>query len=162
MPKQSKNKSKAKAKLKTKIEAQTETSSFTMKKSYWIMLSVVMAVAVSIAGFMFDISPLGIAVLLVPIVLSIGLVGYLRITPSSLVKTRRATFLFVGASFIGFGIWAAIILVLMYTGLLESIFVDTFFIIPSLITFLIIGAFIGELLGRNKRVEGFFFKEDAP
>jgi hypothetical protein len=162
MPKQSKNKSKAKAKLKTKIEAQPETASFTMKKSYWIMLSLVTAVAVSIAGFMFDLSPLGIAVLLVPIVLSIGLVGYLRITPSSLVKTRRATFLFVGASFIGFGIWAAVILVLMYTGLLESIFVDTFFIIPSLITFLFIGAFIGELLGRNKRVEGFFFKEDTP
>jgi NO-binding membrane sensor protein with MHYT domain len=161
MPQQSKSKAKSKAKLKTKRKVTPEAPGITTKKSYWVMLAVVMAVAVSIAGYMLNLSPLGIAVLMVPVILLIGLIGFIRVTPSMLSISRRATFLFVGASVIGFGIWAAMMLALMATNLLTNVFGDPFFIMPSLIAFLIIGAFIGELLGRNRRVQTFFFKEDS-
>ncbi len=159
MPKQSKTKAKTKANLK-KREATPEAPGITTKKSYWVMVAMVMAIAFSLAGYMIGFSLGNIAVLMVTIVLLIGLMGYIRVTSSSLSKSKRATFLFVGASIIGFGIWAAIMLILMGTGLLEVIFVDPFFIFPTLIICLTMGAFIGELLGRNSRVRAFFFKPE--
>jgi uncharacterized membrane protein len=160
MPKQFKTKAKSKANLKAKSKNEPQTPGFTSSKSYWVMLSAVMAVAVSVAGFMINLAAGEVAALTVTIVLLIGLMGHVRITPSNLSISKRATFLFVGASIIGFGVWGAIMYVLMATGLLTTVITDYFMIIPSLIICLIIGAFIGELLGRNSRVQGFFFKPE--
>ena len=160
MPKQSKTKAKPKAKLNAKRNPRPEAPGITTKKSYWVILTVVMAVAVSVAGYMVQLVLEQIAFLIVNVALLIALIGYVRVTPSTLTKSKRATFLFVGASVIGFSIWAAIVLVLIYTGLITNIFADQFFVFPSLVMCLTGGAFIGELLGRNSRVQSFFFKPE--
>jgi hypothetical protein len=161
MPKpKTKVQSKTKSQTKTKNKAQPETPSITTKKWYWIMLAGVMVTVFSIIGFMMELKIPEIAILMLTIALLIGLIGYVRITPSNLPVSKRATFLFVGASIIGFSIWAAIVLIATKKGLIESIFVDTFYIIPSLIICLIIGAFIGELLGKISRIQVFFFKPE--
>jgi hypothetical protein len=51
----------------------------------------------------------------------------------------------------------------MAMGFIENMFVENFFIIPSFIMCLTIGAFIGELLGKNSKIQAFFFKpKDNP
>jgi hypothetical protein len=166
MPNQSKTKAKTKAKQKTTAKPAPEVPGITTKKSYWVMLTLIVAVAVSIAGLIINLPVIDVAILTLTVVLMIGLLGYVRVTPSSLSKSKRATFLFFGGSVIGFGIWAAIVLVLNFTGVMlqiaNALNGDQFFVIPSFIIMLTVGAFIGELLGRNSRVQKFFFKpEDA-
>jgi hypothetical protein len=160
MPKQSKTKvqSKAKPQTKTKQKPQPETPGLTTNKWYWVMLTVVMVTVFSIAGYMMKLSLEYIAVLMVAIALLIGLIGYVRITPSNVSTSKRATFLFIGASVIGFGSWAIIIFVALTTGFIEDLNVESFYVLPSFIISMIIGAFIGELLGKNSRVQTFFFK----
>ncbi len=165
MPKPSKTTRKQKAKLKNQQKTEPETPSITTKKSYWVALTLVLTVAASVAGYIMNLAPVNIAILAVTIALTIGFAGYVRVTPSNLPLTRRATFVFVGASVIGFGVWAAIVLVLMATGFLVQIgdmLGDQFFVIPSFIVSLILGAFIGELIGRNPKVQAFFFKPETP
>ncbi len=161
MPKQTKTKAKNKAKLKNQRKAEPEAPGITTKKSYWVMLTVLMAVVVSAAGFMVNLEALQIVVLAVTVMMLIGLIGYVRVTPSSLPKFKRAVFLTFGASIIGFGIWAIIMLILNYTGVIaqmENTTGVTFYVIPSLVIYIIGGAFIGEFLGRNSRVQKIFFK----
>jgi hypothetical protein len=161
MPKQPKTKAKSKAKLKKQQKTQPEVPSITTKKSYWVMLTVLMAVVVSVAGVMVNLEALQVVVLAVTVVLLIGLLGYVRVTPSSLPKFKRAVFLTFGASIIGFSIWAIFMLILNYTGViaqLENTSGTTFYVIPSLIICIIGGAFIGELLGKISRIEKFIFR----
>jgi len=162
MPKQSISKTKTKAKSKTtsktKRKMQPETPGITTKKWYWIMLTTVIVVVFSVASYLMGLSLSNIVVLMFTLVFLCSLMGYVGTTPSVLSKSKRATFLFVGASVIGFSIWAVIMLVSMAAGLIENMFSDSFLIIPSLILCLIAGSFIGELLGKNKRVQAFFFK----
>ncbi|MDR0318767.1 MAG: hypothetical protein LBI09_01880 [Nitrososphaerota archaeon] len=154
-----KTKSKAKTQLKAKQTAQSENSSITTKKSYWVMLSVVMVAVFSVAGYLLEFAMVDLVFLMFAIVLLIGLIGYVRVTPSNLSKSKRGTFLFVGASVIGFGIWAIIMLILTNTGSIETVFGNNpFFLYPSLIICLIVGAFIGELMGKNSRIQHFLFK----
>jgi hypothetical protein len=162
MPKQSKTKVQSKTKSQTKIKskAQPVTPGITTKKWYWVMLAGVMVTVFSIIGSTMGLKLPEIAILMLTIALLIGLMGYVKITPSNLSVSKRATFLFIGASFIGFSIWVAIVLIATNAGFIESIFVDTFFVIPSLIICLIIGAFIGELLGKNSRIQTFLFKPE--
>jgi hypothetical protein len=154
--------SKTKAKQKTTAKPVPDVPGITTKKSYWVMLTLIVAVAVSIAGLMINLPLIDVVILTVTVVLMIGLMGYVRVTPSSLPKSKRATFLFFGGSVIGFGIWAAIVLALNFTGAMlqiaNALNSDQFFVIPSFIIMLTVGAFIGELLGRNSRVQKFFFK----
>jgi hypothetical protein len=162
MPKQSKNSAqpKPKSQTKTKQKTQPEAPGITTKKWYWIMLAGVMVTVFSIIGYMMALTISEIAILMLTITFLIGLIGYVRTTPSTLSMSKRATFLFVGASIIGFSIWAAIALAATFAGLIENIFGGGFFIIPSLIICLIIGAFIGELLSQNSRVQTLFFKPE--
>ena len=162
MPKQSKNKAKSHAKYqtKTKPKVQPKASGITTKKWYWIMLASVMVLVFSVVGYIMGLGLTDIAILVFTIALLIGLVGYIRITPSVLSVSKRATFLFLGTSVIGFGVWAAIILVAMNTGSIERLFPNLFFLIFSFIIAMILGAFAGELLGKNGRVQRFFFKPE--
>jgi len=164
MPKQYKtkaqSKSNSKTQTKTKRKEQTKTPGITTKKWYWAILAGVILPIFSIAGYMMKLSLSNIAILMLTIISLLGLIGYVRTTPSNLPTSKRATFLFVGASVIGFSIWAAIVLIATNTDLIESLFVDTFLVIPSLIICLIVGAFIGELLGKNRRVQNFIFKPE--
>jgi hypothetical protein len=158
MPKQSKTKTKTKTQTKIKRNVQPDTPGITTKKWYWVMLTIVMVTVFSVAGFMISLNLSNIVALILTIVPIIGLMGYVRTTPSNLSKSKRATFIFVGASVIGFSIWAVIVLLSTDAGLLENIFADQFLIVPSFIICLTAGAFIGELMGKNSRIQTFFFK----
>ena len=159
MPKSSKSKAKAKTQLKTKRVTQPEASGITTNKFYWIVLSIFIVVALSVACGTLNFAIVDIVVLMIAIVFLIGLIGYVRISPSKLSKSKRGTFLFVGASIIGFSIWAIIMVILLKTETIDTVFGDkAFLIFPSLIICLTTGAFIGELMGKNSRVQKFFFK----
>jgi len=163
MPKQTKAKTKAKTQTNVKRKVQPKTPGLTTKKWYWAMLAGVMAAVFSVAGHMMEFSLPQIAILILTILFLFGLMGYVGTTSSNLSKSKRATFLFVGASVIGFGIWAIIMLTLTSMNLSEKVFPDIFFVVLSFVIVLIAGAFTGELLGKNKRVQTFFFKpENTP
>jgi hypothetical protein len=86
----------------------------------------------------------------------IGCVGYVRVSPSTLSLSKRATFLFMGVSIIGFGIWAIIVFALGRAGFTEQIanaLGGQLFIVTSLVICFSAGALIGELIGRNKAVQ---------
>ena len=89
------------------------------------------------------------------VLVMIGFAFYIGFKPSSLTATKRASFIFVGASVIGFCIWAAMVLSLNATGLQSQIansIGDRFFAVTSLIICLILGAFIGDLIGKKEKL----------
>jgi hypothetical protein len=72
---------------------------------------------------------------------------------------KRATFIFVGASIVGFCIWVAVVLFFNATGInsqIASSIGGSLFAVTSLIICLISGAFIGDLIGKNKEHISFF------
>jgi hypothetical protein len=159
MPKSSKSRPKQKAKPKGKAEP--ETPSFVAKKSYWITLSAVLAVVSAAFGVVMGISLAQTAFLVLTVVVLIGFVGFIRVSPSKLTLGKRAALIFIGASIIGFSIWAAIVLNLNSTGIMEQIvnsLGEQFFAVTSLAICLTSGAFIGELIGRTKTVQAYFFR----
>jgi hypothetical protein len=156
MPKSFKSGPKQKAKPKGKAEP--ETPSFVAKKSYWITLSAVLAVVSAVFGAVMGINLAQTAFLVLTVVVLIGFVGFIRVTPSKLSLGKRAALLIVGASIIGFSIWAAIVLNLNSTGIMAQIvnsLGEQFFAVTSLAICLTSGAFIGELIGRNKSVQAY-------
>ena len=87
------------------------------------------------------------------VVVVISFAGYIKFKPSTMKATIRATFIFAGASIIGFLIWVATILLTSAVGVEPQIaksIGNGFFAITSLIICLISGGFIGELIGKNK------------
>ncbi|MDR2203512.1 MAG: hypothetical protein LBE76_04320 [Nitrososphaerota archaeon] len=109
----------------------------------------------------FDIT--NVIILAFTIAFLLSLMGYISTTPSNLLKSKRATFLFVGASIIGFCIWAVIFLTLPVIDLIDTDTLTDTFLIFSFIICLTLGAFIGELMGKNQKIQKFFFKShDTP
>ena len=115
---------------------------------------------VVVAGFGFalllDIDLIRIAFIVAVFVVVVGVAGYIRMSSSKLTRGRRATFLFVGASVIGFSIWAAMTFALSAAGLMPHLIDaagDLLFIGSTLVICLFGGAFIGELIGRIKAVQ---------
>ncbi len=153
MPKPYKTKQKQKVKLKRK---EPEVPGITTRKSYWIVLTALLAVVSAVFGVVMGIGLLQTAFLAVTIAVVIGAVGFIRVSPSNLSLSKRATFLFVGISVIGFGIWAALtvsgVMAQAANGLGEE-----FFVVTSLALCLTAGAFVGEIIGRNKRVQERLF-----
>jgi len=159
MPKPSKTKPKQKVKPKLKHK-EPEVPGITTKKTYWITLTALLAVVSAVFGVVMGIGLLQTAVLVAAVVVLIGFIGFIRVSPSTLSISKRATFLFVGASVIGFGIWAAMVLISNSTGFtaqIESSLGDQFFAVTSLTICLTGGAFIGEVIGRNKSVQERLF-----
>jgi hypothetical protein len=158
MPKPQKQKQNLKQKQKTKQKSKAvpETPGITTKKSYWMFLTVLFAVVSAVFGFIMSLSIGQTAFLIVTIVVLIAVIGFLRTTPSNLSLSKRATFIFAGASIIGFIIWAAITL----SGVMSPIAQENgevFFAVTSFTLCLTIGAFIGEMLGRNKTIQNRLF-----
>jgi hypothetical protein len=90
------------------------------------------------------------------VVVPIGTIGYIKVSPSELSLSKRATLLFIGVSVIGFGIWAAIVLVggvFGVTAQLTNALGSQFFIVTSLAVCLSWGTLVGELIGRSKAVQ---------
>ncbi|MGO8805166.1 MAG: hypothetical protein ACLQO7_00980 [Candidatus Bathyarchaeia archaeon] len=147
------------SKIKNKV--QPKTTSITSSKTYWLMLTVTMVVFGSVYGYTMKVAAAGIGLLLGSVLFIIGFAYYLKFTSSSLKISSRATFLFVGASVIGFCIWAAIVLFSNATGLrvqIASSIGNNFFATTTLIICLISGAFIGDVIGKNKEKISLFFE----
>ncbi len=157
MPKPQKQNPKQKQKIKPKTKKTApETPGITTKKSYWGFLSVLFAFVSVVFGAVMSLGIGQIAFLTVTIVVLIAVIGFIRTTPSNLSLSKRATFIFAGASIIGFIIWAAITL----SGAMTSIAQENgevFTIVISFTLCLTIGAFIGEILGRSKIIQDRLF-----
>lgn len=142
-----------KTKLKPKNKAEPKPVSITSSKIYWVTLTAVMLVFGSVYGYMMNVALAAIVLLLVCVVSMIGFAYYLRFKPSTLKRTSRATFIFVGACVGGFCIWVAIVLLLSVAGFwpqIASSMSERFFATASLVICLIAGGFIGDLVGDNK------------
>ena len=149
----SNSKSQRKNKLKeTHDRAQQKPVSIFKSKYYWISLTATILVFTFALGYIMQMSKEKELLMLGSVLSVIGLAFYIGYKPSENYD-KRATFFFVGASFIGFGIWALMVLSLNAFGVLiqisssigESLFVST-----SLIIHLVLGAFIGDLIGKNR------------
>jgi hypothetical protein len=119
-----------------------------------------LAVASSVIGLLNGFDAVSIAVLIVAVVVPIGCIGYFRVSSSTLPVSKRATFLLIGASLIGFSIWAVTIFALEQAGFNEVIVNAVggqLFIVTSLVVCLSLGAFAGELIGRNQKVQARLF-----
>ena len=102
-----------------------------------------------------------IVMMLVTVLLLIGFAFYIRFKPSTTTVNKRALFIFVGASVIGFSIWAVTVLSLNATELhtqIASAIGDDFFAITSLMICLISGAFIGDWIGEKREHISIFLK----
>ncbi len=153
MPKTPKTQPKKQLKTKAKQKFQPKPASITSRKSYWIALTLTMVVFSIFSGYTNKMAVGAIGLLIGSVLALIGFAFYLNFYPSTLKATQRALYLFVGASIIGFSIWAVIVLLLNATSLMPHIVTDvgnSFFAITSLIICLIVGAFIGDLIGKNK------------
>jgi len=164
MPKTPKTKPKTypkKQSKKTNSKMPTHTVSITKSKFYWIVLTVVAIVCMAILGFTSNIPIQKVALIMVTVLSVLGLAGYVRVKSSNLSNKMRATYLFVGAAVIGFGIWAIMLILLTETGLgvqVANSLGDQLFIISSQVIFLVIGAFVGEGLGKNMTFQSFVSK----
>lgn len=147
-------------KIKPKI--QPKPVNITTSKFYWISLTTIIVIAVLGYGFLTGIAIQRIALILLTLLSVIALAWYIRVKPSTMPTKLRATYMFVGATVIGFSIWAVTVVVLGTTGLgiqVSNSLGDQLFIITSQVIFLVIGAFIGDWLGINRNlITGFFSK----
>jgi hypothetical protein len=141
-------------KTKTKKKQLRTQPKFSLMKSkfYWITLALTILVFTVAYGYLMQIS-IGKELLILGSIFSVmGFAFYVGFKASEN-YSKRATFIFVGASIVGFSIWAAMVLSFNATGftsqISSSIGVD-FFAITSLVICLIVGAFMGDLIGKNR------------
>ena len=141
---------------KTAPKAQKSASPLT-NKYYWITLTLTILVLIFAYGYLMKISLEEESLILGSIISVIGFAFYLGFKPS-VNYDKRATFIFVGASIIGFSIWAIMVLSFNATGIISQIVstVGNDFVITSLIICLILGAFIGDLIGKNRKTIKLF------
>jgi hypothetical protein len=152
MPKTSKTKPKIQPKNKRKNKP--EPISITSRKEYWIVLTLSMVIFGAGYGYLMKVPIPAIVMLLATVISVIVFAFYIKFKPSTLPSTSRATYFFVGASVIGFGIWALVVLSINAAGLwipIASVIGEEFFAITSLIIFLILGAFIGDWISKNRQ-----------
>ena len=157
-PKTQRKKTKRK---KPQPKTQSKPVSITTRKSYWITLTLFTVVFASVFGYYVNMSLERIVMMLVTVLLLIGFAVYIRFKPSTATVDKRAIFIFVGASVIGFCIWAIIVLSLNATELhtqIASAIGDSFFAITSLMICLILGAFIGDWIGEKRERISIFLK----
>jgi len=146
---------------KTQPKPQAKPVSITTRKSYWITLTLIITVFASVFGYFMNMPLENIVMMLVTVLLLIGFAVYIRFKPSTTTVNKRATFIFVGASVIGFCILAVILLSLNATELhtqIASAIGDGFFAITSLMICLILGAFIGDWIGEKRERISIFLK----
>ena len=152
---------KTKAKRKTQLKARPKPVNLMRSKSYWIMLTIITLVLTFAYGYLMKISVEKEALIFVSVLFLIGFAFYLGFKPYTNYN-KRATFIFVGASVIGFCIWVAVVFSFDATGInsqIASSIGGNLFAITSLMICLISGAFIGDLIGKNKERISFFIND---
>ena len=146
----SKDQRKTRPKEKQSKAQQTQVSIF-KNKYYWMFLSILILVLTVAFGYLAQISVGKELLMLATIFTLIGFAFYLGYKPSPTDK-KKVLLILIGASIIGFSIWAVMVLAVNATGLLLPITSSTgtdFFAVTSLIICLVLGAFIGDLIGKN-------------
>jgi len=136
----------------------SEPVNITKSKFYWITLTIITVIAVLGYGIVANVRIDQIGLILAAVLSVIGVAGYVGLRPSILTAKTRATYLFVGAAVIGYGIWAAMVLTLAVSGVgaqFPNVLGSQLFIVASQITFLAIGAFIGEHLSTSDAFQAF-------
>jgi hypothetical protein len=159
MPKKQKTyaKSNLKNQRKNKLK-ETHNRSIFKSKYYWISLTTTILIFIFALGYIMKMSEEKTLLMLGSVLSVIGLAFYIGYNPS-INYDKRATFFFVGASIIGFSIWALMVLSLNIFGFLVQIsssIGDSFFVITSLIICLVLGAIIGDFIGKNTETVLFF------
>jgi hypothetical protein len=168
------SKSQQKNKLnKKQTKAQLKPVSIFKSKYYWITVAVTILVFTFALAYVTHISEEKELLILGSVLSVIGLAFYIGYKTSENYD-KRATFLFAGASIIGFSIWVLIVLSLTASEVLIQILNsvgDSFFVITSLTICLVLGAFIGDFIGKNRetilflahkfRNRLFYFKADG-
>jgi glucan phosphoethanolaminetransferase (alkaline phosphatase superfamily) len=153
---------KAQPKKKKTQKTPPKQISIISSKYYWITLTLMTVVFGSAYLYTVKIAMAATVLLLVSALYIIAFACYINFKPSFLKASRRATFIFVGASIIGFCMWAAIVLLLDATGfwlqISGSIGYNAFGV-TSLIICLVSGAFIGDLIGNNKERISTFLRD---
>ncbi len=157
MPKPSNSKPKPKAKPKGKVKPEPEAASITANPTYWVVLTVVFAVVSAAFSGILGFNLVRAVVVIATVAVLIAAVGFIRVSPSKLSLGKRATFVFVGASVIGFGIWAALALALMPQLVALD---DQFYVVASLAICLAVGAVVGELISRIRQLQERLFPQN--
>lgn len=137
---------------KAKLKAKQEKVSILKSKYYWATLTLIIFVIIIALGVTMQISLGKEALMLGTIFSVVGFTFYVGFKSPERYN-KRATFFFVGASVIGFGIWALMVLSFNTTGLTSQIAGTIgldFFAITSLVICLVLGALIGDLIGKNR------------
>ena len=147
-----------KNKQKKRLKDQPKPVNLLKSKYYWITMTTAILVFAVAVGLLMQIS-LGKELLILGSILAIlGLTFYVGFK-SSEGYNKRATFFFVGASIVGFSIWAVMVLSFMTTGVMSlisnTVGIDLF-AITSLIICLVLGALIGDLIGKNRDTIGLY------
>ena len=137
---------------KTPPKNQNQPPSLFKNKYYWIILTLTILVFTVAFGYLNQVSGERETLLLGCDLSVIGFAFYISLIATANYD-KRATFIFAGASIIGFSIWAAIVLALNATGLITRVVSsigDSFFAVTTLIICLSIGALVGDLIGKNR------------
>ncbi len=154
MPKTPKTPPKTKPKTKRKDEPEPQPVSITSKKWYWVSVTVIMSVFGSVYGYVAGLPFPNIVLMVAAVLAVIGFAAYIKLRPpTTLGAFKRAAFLVLGFSVIGFCLWAATVILLNAAGFQTQITVvigENFFVITSLITCLMVGGFIGDVIGNSK------------
>jgi hypothetical protein len=165
MPKTSKTQAKPKAKpnskLKSKKQVEPQRVSITSNKWYWVSVSAFLAVFGGAYGYSTGLSAPAIILMIVAVLSVAGFAAYIRLTHSNVSLRTRAASLIFGFSILGFGIWALIVLLLSRLGLqlqIANSIGEAFFAITTLITCLMVGAFLGDSIGKHFEALKAFFK----
>jgi lysylphosphatidylglycerol synthetase-like protein (DUF2156 family) len=142
---------------KTKFKDQPKPVNLLRRKSYWITLISIILVFTFAYGYITEISLAKEALIVSSILVMIGFAFYLGFKPLS--YNKRVTAIFVGASVIGFCIWAAMVFSFSAAGIntqiASSVGADVF-AVTSLIICLIAGGLIGDLIGKNREAIALF------
>jgi TRAP-type C4-dicarboxylate transport system permease large subunit len=153
-----KTKKQLKKQLKAKQKSEPKSVSLTSRKSYWVMLTVFLVIFGAVIGLLNDVSIAAVAIMLSAVVSVVALAAYIKFTPSALKARARAIMLLAGAMIAGFLTWVAVVLVAKVTlePAIGNAIGDEFFLVTSSIICLAVGAFIGDLIGKTKRVQTYF------
>ena len=137
---------------KNQPKAQPKQVSILKSKFYWITLTLIILVFTLAYGVLTQI-PLEKEVLMLACILSVlGFAFYIGFKTVA-GYNKRATFIFVGASIFGFSIWVVMVLSFNAIGIIYRIassLGEDFFAATTLTICLVLGAFIGDLIGKNK------------
>lgn len=151
MPKSSKN-PKGQHRSRGRAKVQSEPFRLLKSKYYWAILTAVVLIAVVVVGVSMQV-PLGNELLMLGSVGSVLAFAFYLGFKSSTSYNKRTTFFFVGASVVGFILWVGMILLFNAVGVIGQIAVsigEDFFAVTTLTIFLVLGAFIGDLIGKNR------------